>query len=348
VDARADVYALGCLLFKLLTGEVPFPRDGEAARLYAHLNDEPPAASLFTPMVPKALDRVIARAMAKDPDDRYPSAGDLGRAAAAALSGEEVEVSEQMVATGAAATRVSATPPEPSTEPEEVSGTKMAEDKTPARTTPPASRPERRRPSRRPMLAIGAIALVAMIAGAIALFSGGGDGGGSSSAKETQSDVPEQSQGASSGQGTPQGGGGAQGGEGETKPKPLKKEQFISKADAHCVRTQEDFQNDNAQFQSGQLDDLGFARNRFENSGGHLRRLRKLERRAPISVRATFRRYVAAIERVHEYDREALAAARKGDLAGIDAANAKNLGEQGQRYELARQIGFVECSKNPA
>src|SRR6187397_88812 len=41
VDARVDVYALGCLLFKLLTGEVPFPKDGDAARLYAHLHDPP-------------------------------------------------------------------------------------------------------------------------------------------------------------------------------------------------------------------------------------------------------------------------------------------------------------------
>ena len=88
VDARVDVYALGCLLFKLLTGEVPFPRDGEAARLYAHLNDPPPAPSLYAPEVPMALDDVVVRAMSKQPGDRYPSAGDLGRAAQAALSGD--------------------------------------------------------------------------------------------------------------------------------------------------------------------------------------------------------------------------------------------------------------------
>ncbi|MGC1853403.1 MAG: serine/threonine-protein kinase, partial [Solirubrobacterales bacterium] len=86
VDARADVYALGCLLFKLLTGEVPFPKDGEAARLYAHLNDPPPAPSLHATAVPMALDDVAIRAMSKQPGDRYPSAGDLGRAAVAALT----------------------------------------------------------------------------------------------------------------------------------------------------------------------------------------------------------------------------------------------------------------------
>src|SRR4249919_2017115 len=104
VDARVDVYALGCLLFKLLTGEVPFPREGEAARLYAHLNDPPPAPSLYAPEVSMALDDVVIRAMSKVPEDRYPSAGDLGRAAVAALSGAPVAIPERTVATGAAAT----------------------------------------------------------------------------------------------------------------------------------------------------------------------------------------------------------------------------------------------------
>ena len=72
VDARVDVYALGCLLFKLLTGEVPYPREGEAARLYAHLNDPPPAPSLYVPEVPMALDDVVIRAMSKAPGGPLP------------------------------------------------------------------------------------------------------------------------------------------------------------------------------------------------------------------------------------------------------------------------------------
>ena len=97
VDARADVYALGCLLFKLLTGDVPYPRDGEAARLYAHLNDPPPAPSLHATAVPMALDDVVIRAMSKQPEDRYPSAGDLGRAAVAALSGSQPDLPERLL-----------------------------------------------------------------------------------------------------------------------------------------------------------------------------------------------------------------------------------------------------------
>lgn len=157
IDARVDVYALGCLLFKLLTGEVPFPKDGEAARLYAHLNDPPPAPSLYVPEVSMALDDVVIRAMSKQPDDRYPSAGDLGRAAQAALSGGQPAIPERTVATGMAATQTAETvasePSEPLT----------------AATRPIA--PKRRR------WALAAAALVAVAGLAIALLAGGGGSG---------------------------------------------------------------------------------------------------------------------------------------------------------------------------
>jgi hypothetical protein len=88
VDERADVYALGCLLFHVLTGRVPFPRETDTAKIVAHLGTPPPSASALVADVPAALDSVVARAMAKRPDDRYPSAGELGRAALAAIGSQ--------------------------------------------------------------------------------------------------------------------------------------------------------------------------------------------------------------------------------------------------------------------
>jgi serine/threonine-protein kinase len=101
-DARADVYALGCVLFAALTGAPPFLRDTVPATMLAHLHDPPPRAS-DTPGVPQAFDRVIARALAKAPEDRYPSAGDFGRAAMAAAEGRSITTEERSVARGAAA-----------------------------------------------------------------------------------------------------------------------------------------------------------------------------------------------------------------------------------------------------
>ena len=80
-DARADVYALGCVLFAALTGAPPFLRETVPATMLAHLHDAPPRASR-TAGVPPGFDRVLARALAKSPEDRYPSAGDFGRAVA--------------------------------------------------------------------------------------------------------------------------------------------------------------------------------------------------------------------------------------------------------------------------
>ena len=77
VDGRADVYALGSVLFHCLSGRPPFPRDTEFAVLQAHLGD--PAPTLFTVRagLPQALDEVFATAMAKNPDNRYQTAGAL-------------------------------------------------------------------------------------------------------------------------------------------------------------------------------------------------------------------------------------------------------------------------------
>jgi serine/threonine-protein kinase len=102
LDARADVYALGCVLYAALTGAPPFPRATVPATMLAHMHDAaaPPSA---THGVPRDFDRVLARALAKAPDDRYPSAGDLGRAARAAAEGRSVTEAERSVARGEAA-----------------------------------------------------------------------------------------------------------------------------------------------------------------------------------------------------------------------------------------------------
>ena len=103
VDARADVYSLGALLFHALTGETPFAGRNHEAILWAHLTEAPPAASRRRSGVPRELDAVISRAMAKRPPDRYPSAGDLGRAAVVAAAGQRVRLRELAVGVGAAA-----------------------------------------------------------------------------------------------------------------------------------------------------------------------------------------------------------------------------------------------------
>jgi serine/threonine protein kinase len=81
IDSRVDVYALGCMLYQAVTGQVPYPRPVSAATMLAHMDEPPPIVTERAPEVPRALDDVIRTAMAKDPDERYPTAGALGRAA---------------------------------------------------------------------------------------------------------------------------------------------------------------------------------------------------------------------------------------------------------------------------
>jgi tRNA A-37 threonylcarbamoyl transferase component Bud32 len=91
VDARTDVYSLGCVLYECLAGIRPYDRDSELSVVFAHLNEPPPKPTDASPTLPAAFDDVVATALAKKPDDRYNSCGELVAAAHAALRGEVLE-----------------------------------------------------------------------------------------------------------------------------------------------------------------------------------------------------------------------------------------------------------------
>ncbi len=85
VEPGTDVYAMGCVLYECLTGQLPFHRDDDAAVLWAHLVAMPPPVSGLRPDLPPELNAITARAMAKLPQDRYASCGELVRDLEAAL-----------------------------------------------------------------------------------------------------------------------------------------------------------------------------------------------------------------------------------------------------------------------
>ena len=168
-DARADVYALACVLFAALTGAPPFLRETVPATMLAHLHDAAPRASK-TAGVPSGFDRVLARALAKAPEDRYPSAGDFGRAVMAAAEGRSVTAEERSVARGAAAPTIrrdgalwsGEVVPPPIDEPPPAPG-----EPAPIRTY------RARRPKRLWTWLSGAVAIAAAVV-AIAVVPGGG------------------------------------------------------------------------------------------------------------------------------------------------------------------------------
>jgi serine/threonine protein kinase len=159
-DARSDIYAFGCMLFQALSGRVPFPREQDVARIHAHVNDPFPTLLEVRPDVPPAIDAVAQRACAKNPDDRFASAGALARAleAAATDGGAATVASEEARPTA----ETVAAPDAPTA------------DTTPAPVRPPAGPPPptQRRGYVLPGI-IGAV-VIAVIVAVIALSSGGG------------------------------------------------------------------------------------------------------------------------------------------------------------------------------
>jgi beta-lactam-binding protein with PASTA domain/tRNA A-37 threonylcarbamoyl transferase component Bud32 len=90
VDARSDLYSTGCLLYELLTGRPPFTGDSPVAIAYQHVRENPVPPSQVDPEIPGWADAIVLKAMAKDPADRYQSAGEMRNDIQRALSGAPV------------------------------------------------------------------------------------------------------------------------------------------------------------------------------------------------------------------------------------------------------------------
>jgi predicted Ser/Thr protein kinase len=141
VDARTDVYSAGVMLYQLLTGERPFD-GGLTAIMHKVLNTEPPPPSELAVTSPAPLDPVVKRAMAKRPDDRFPSASAFAEALQAALA---------------------EAPAKPAAAPVDAESTLLARPgATSAAATPPRAAPTR---SRLPLLVGVAVAAVVIVAG---------------------------------------------------------------------------------------------------------------------------------------------------------------------------------------
>ncbi len=152
LDARSDIYALGVVLFELITGREPYQAETPMALLLKHINEPVPPIQTFREDVPDAVERVIAKATAKDPNQRFSSAGDMARSFQESLHAPVSAPSRKAATMDDPATVIPApiTPPPLSTP-------------VPAPITGTATAPVAERKSNTPLIIGGVVALVVIV-----------------------------------------------------------------------------------------------------------------------------------------------------------------------------------------
>ncbi len=152
VDNRADIFALGGILYELLTGQKPFPGDNLTTVIYKIINEEPMPVRTFQKTVPEGLDYIVRRALAKSPDDRYQTCRELIRDLE---HYPELKLSESMAAKAA--------PPEETIP--------LAAPQPPVFREPREEARSERRSRKGLYIGLGSVAAVGLIVGAVWLFS---------------------------------------------------------------------------------------------------------------------------------------------------------------------------------
>jgi hypothetical protein len=168
LDGRADIYALGCVLYECLTGAPAYDKDSEVALMYAHLLEPPPSVIALRPDLPPEIDDVVAKAMAKNRDERYATPREFAAATRSLLVGTPSRGSATTVApsrpTAGETVLARAAPPEPAVAPAGGGGADGAgSDGVPASDgTGDGARGSRTLPGNRRTL-FGALALAALV-----------------------------------------------------------------------------------------------------------------------------------------------------------------------------------------